>query len=199
MNTKQLSVIALLGAPFLCIGVYVEANYAPLGNSWWTGVWGLLYITGWMASLKALRRLKLAGSSRFGNGIVWVVMATLIMANVSNVWQLIAPTYKPVLFMVLDMGWPVSNVLMLGVGVAVLRANRLSGWQRWVPLAVGAWLPLTMALSRTPIVLHFSNLYSAVAWTLLAVVVLSESIRQQRAHVISGIAIRDDFHPVATP
>ena len=199
MNTKQLSLIALLGAPFLCIGVYVEANYTPLGNSWWTGVWGLLYITGWMASLEALRRLKLAGSGRFGNRIIGVVLATLTMANVSNVWQLIAPTYKPLLFTVLDIGWPVSNVLMLGVGVAVLRAKRLQGWQRWVPLAVGAWFPLTMTVSRTPIVLHFSNLYSAIAWTLLAVVVLSESVQQQRAHVISGIAIRDDFTQVTTP
>lgn len=183
MTTNQLCLVALLGAPFLCIGVYVEAYYAPLGNSWWTGVWGLLYITGWIASMEAMRRLNLAGTDRFGRSIVWVVLATLLIANVSNVWQAVAPTYKPVLFVALDMGWPVSNVLMLAVGVAVLRANRLRGWQRWVPLAVGLWLPLTMAVSQTPIVLHVSNLYSAVAWSLLAVVLLRETARPVKNRV----------------
>ena len=93
MTTKQLSIIALLGAPFLCIGVYVEANYAPLGNSWWTGIWGLFYITGWMASVEAMRRLALTGTDRFGKRILPVVLVSLLIANLSHVWQAVAPSY----------------------------------------------------------------------------------------------------------
>lgn len=192
MNTNQLAIIALLGAPFLAIGVYVEAYYPAFGNSWWTGVWGLLYMTGWMAGMNVMRRLNLAGTDRFGKAIVRVVLGTLAVANVSNVWQFVAPTYKPTVFWLLDICWPLSNLLMLAVGVAVLRTKRLSGWQRWVPLVVGFWFPLTMAVSRTPIVLHFSNLYSAITWALLAIVLLTASVRQQRTQVISGIAIRDN-------
>lgn len=192
MKTNQLALIALLGAPFLGIGVYAEAYYPAFGNSWWTGVWGLLYITGWMAGMEVMRRLNLAGTDRFGRTIVRVVLVTLTVANLSNIWQGVAPTYKPTVFWMLDMGWPLSNLLMLAVGVAVLRSKRLSGWQRWVPLTMGLWFPLTMAVSRTPIVLHFSNLYSVIAWTLFALIMLAEATRHQRAQVISGIAIRDD-------
>lgn len=192
MNTKQLSIVALLGAPFLAIGIYVEAYYPTLANSWWAGVWGLMYTTGWMASLEVMRRLNLAGTDRFAKGIVWVVPGTLTFANVSNVWQVVAPTYKPTVFWILDTGWPLSNLLMLAVGVAVICARRLPGWQRWIPLAVGLWLPLSVVVVRTPIGLHFSNLYSAVAWTGLAIVMLTESVRQRETHVISGIALRDD-------
>lgn len=115
MNTKLLCLLALLGAPFLAIGVYVEAYYARLGNSWWTGVWGLLYITGWMAAIEVMRRLRLTGANPFGQRIIPVVLGTLLIANVSNGWQAVAPTYKPLLFMVLDSAWPLSNLLMLAV------------------------------------------------------------------------------------
>lgn len=107
-----------------------------------------------MAGIEVMRRLNIAGPDRFGRGIVRVVLATLLLANVSNVWQAVAPTDKPALFIALDMDWPLSNVLMLAVGVAVLRAKRLPGWQRWVLLAVGLWLPLSITIKQTPIVLH---------------------------------------------
>ncbi len=180
MKNRSLIRIALLGAPFLCIGVYVEMNYAHLGNSWWTGVWGLLYITGWMASLEVMRRLQLTGTDPFGRRIVPLVLCMLLVANISNAWQWVAPTYKPLLFVILDLAWPLSNVLMLGIGVAVLRSRRLHGYGRWVPLTVGLWFPLTMAVSQTPIVVHFSNLYSLLAWTALALVIGRESDRQAR-------------------
>lgn len=128
-----------------------------------------------MASLTALHRLRLAGTNRFGRGSVAAVLAVLVVANVSNVWQLVAPAYKPAFFWALDMAWPLSNVLMLAVGVAVLRAGRLTGGARWVPLAVGLWLPLSLALKTTLVGLHVSNLYSAVAWMLLALVLRSKS------------------------
>lgn len=187
MKNPQLLAIALLGAPFLCIGVYVEMNVAPLANSWWTGVWGLLYMTGWLASLKLMRRLQLTSTDPFGRHIVPIVQFSLLVANVSNVWQLVAPTYKPLLFTVLDMAWPLSNILMLAVGVVVLRAGRLRGYGRWVPLAVGLWLPLTLALSPTLMAVHFSNLYSLFAWTFLAMVMWRESSQQERFNYFDSV------------
>ncbi|GAB3330275.1 hypothetical protein GCM10027299_34660 [Larkinella ripae] len=190
MNTKQLCLLALMGAPFLAIGVYVEAYYAPLGNSWWTGVWGLLYITGWMGAVEAMRRLRLTGTDWLGRRITPLVLGTLLIANLSNLWQLVAPTYKPLPFMVLDLAWPLSNLLMLVVGVATLRARQLRGVGRWIPLAVGLWFPLTMAVSRTSIVLHFSNLYSALLWSLMALVVWRAANHQK-----SDGALRDPSSP----
>jgi hypothetical protein len=65
---------------------------------------------------------------------------------------------------------------MLVTGLAVMQAKKLHGWSRFVPFAVGLWLPLSMLL--TPMLLgsntaslYFSSVYSASAWLLLGVCV----------------------------
>ncbi|MGA0560473.1 hypothetical protein ACO2Q8_27660 [Larkinella sp. VNQ87] len=190
MNLKFLTIIAFLGAPFLAVGVYTEVYFPALSSSWWTGLWGLLYCTGWMGSLEALRRLELAGTDRFGTGNVWSIQIGLIVANASNVWQLVAPSYKPDFFWILDTAWPLSNLLMLPLGIAVLRAHRLSGLQRWVPLAVGLWLPLSMALRQTAVGLHVSNGYSLIAWSVLALTVRQAGKNKRRFTRSEKLAIQ---------
>lgn len=179
MSSKNLCVFALLAAPFLCIGFYVEEYYPPAANSRWTGAWGLIYMTGWMASMVILQRHRLTGNNRYSRNITWLVVYTLILANISNLWQLMAPTYKPFIFWIFDFGWPLGNILMLIVGVAVLRANRLRGWKRWVPLGVGLWLPFSFAVQDTPLGLHLSSIYSLVGWSLLALVLYRETTLQK--------------------
>ncbi|RIV18072.1 hypothetical protein DYU11_29385 [Fibrisoma montanum] len=176
MNNKTLGVLALLGAPSMAIGIYVEDQFKPLANSWWTGVWGIVYITAWMGSMVALNRIGATGSSRFGRTLPLIMLGTLAIANVSNGWQLVAPTFKPTLFWALDMCWPLSNVLMLIYGITVIVANRLPGWQRFVPLLCGLWLPMALTSKFwLPSELGFSlvTAYSAVAWSLLALVILT--------------------------
>ncbi|SKB78489.1 hypothetical protein [Dyadobacter psychrophilus] len=179
MNTRLLILAALIGAPFMCIGVYVEAKFPGVGQPWWTGVWGLIYITGWLAGMEAMRRLRLAGNDPLGKWAVVLVMIALFLADISNVWQLVAPDYKPSLFWALDIFWPVSHVLMLLVGIATVRAKVLGPYQCWLPVVMGLWFPLTMVLSRTPIVLHFSNIYSLIAWTSMALI-LWQRARMQK-------------------
>ena len=83
----------------------------------------------------------------------------------------------PFLFWALDIFWPVSHVLMLAVGVATIRAKQLGRFQSWLPVVMGLWFPLTMAISQMPVVLHFSNIYSFIAWTLMAVALYKISVR----------------------
>jgi hypothetical protein len=128
MKTNLLATAAVIGAPFMGIGVYVEAYNLPLNQFWWTDFWGLMYITGWLAGMEVMRRLALTGYDRFGQAIIPVVMSTLVLGMLSNVWHLVAPSYQPTFFWVLDTCWPLSHVLMLGVGVAVLRAKKLTGF-----------------------------------------------------------------------
>ncbi|QRQ99795.1 hypothetical protein [Dyadobacter sandarakinus] len=175
MKTNLLAAVALLGAPFMCIGVYVEAYNLELNQPWWTGVWGLIYITGWLAGMEAMRRLALTGDDLFGYWVVRIVMVTLVIADISNVWQLIAPAYKPFLFWALDICWPLSHVLMLAVGAATIRAKKLGDYRAWLPVAMGLWFPLTIILSKTSFVLHFSNIYSLVIWTLMAFILMQQA------------------------
>ncbi len=177
MNNKTLGTLALIGAPFLGLGMTVEQRYKPLHDSWFTGVWGLIYISAWLCSIIALRRLEVTGRSRFGKGILRVITGTLLIANVSNVYQLLFPGEKTATYYALDAFWPISNLIMAGVGITVIAAKGLPGWRRYVPLAAGLWFPFTvlcMALmgsweAATPV----SSLYTAVAWTVLAMVVLT--------------------------
>ncbi len=190
MNNKTLGTLALIGAPFMWLGMHLEGTYGNLSNSWFTGVWGLLFISGWFCSIIALRRMQATGQSKFGKGILSVIMGTLVLSNLSNVYQLLLPKDKSPLFIALDAFWPISNLIMLAVGIAVIASRGLSGWRCYVPLLVGCWFPLAMVsrvllgnwLAGFPVV----GLYSAVAWTLLAVVVLtsrsSQSVIRQGAY-----------------
>ena len=61
---------------------------------------------------------------------------------------------------------------MIVTGIAVLRANQLQGWHKWVPLIVGCWLPVMLLLKGLGIEnLYLAGFYSAIAWTLLAIVI----------------------------
>jgi hypothetical protein len=97
------------------------------------------------------------------------------LANVSNLYQMLLPGHSSALFFALDAFWPLSNLAMVVVGIAVIGAKVLSGWRRYVPLAVGLWFPLTMLgvalVGRTSPYLFYVPYYSALAWMLLALAV----------------------------
>jgi len=191
MNNKVLGIAALVGAPFLALGFLLEDAFQPLKDSWWTGAWGLLYISAWMGSMLALRRIKAGGDTWIGRNLPTIMLVTLFLADLSNVWQLFAGDYKPTFFWVLDAFWPISNLLMLVYGITVIVSGRLYGWQRFVPLFCGIWFPTAMATkvfevdtAGFPLVIF----HSALAWSLLAVVVLLNSgSRRERAKVAYSV------------
>ncbi|WP_460970516.1 hypothetical protein [Spirosoma migulaei] len=191
MNHKILGLLGLIGAPTLGVGMYLESIHHPLASSWFVKTWGLLYISGWLSSMEGLRRLEATGSDRFGKTIIRVVLVTLCLANVYNVWEMIDPKSTSILYFIVDMNWPLSNLLMVAVGIAVLRARRLYGWQRWIPLFMGFWLPLAFSLSKlvglTSSVMLISGAYSALAWSLLAITVLTTRVTEPRASGLSNL------------
>jgi hypothetical protein len=96
-------------------------------------------------------------------------MSFLALANGFNIYELVQPTAQTLLFRVLDIFWPLSNVFMLFTGVAVATSGWLAGAKKFVPLIVGLWLPfssvLVLLFSRNASVLLAINLYSLLAWT----------------------------------
>lgn len=78
--------------------------------------------------------------------------------------------------MFLDLFWPLSNVIMLIVGITVIVAGRLQGWKRYIPFATGLWFPLALLCSfidNSLVSFLFGGFYSVVAWTLLAFVIIT--------------------------
>jgi hypothetical protein len=172
MTNKQLGTLALAGAPALLIGMYTEKVSPQFTDSWFTGLWGLVYISAWMCSHTVLYRIESAGR-RFGKWLMRIMFVTLAIANISNVIQFLASADKPSFFFYLDVCWPLSNVLMLVLGITILVNKRVAGNLRFIPLGCGLWLPFTLVIfylfSPTPLMNLISGLYSMTMWGLLAI------------------------------
>jgi hypothetical protein len=189
MNNRLLGTLALLGAPSLLIGHTLESIYPSLTGTSFYGVYGFIYISGWMCSIELLRRNLATGKSLFGRFIIRLILGTLLLANSSNVYAIVAPKNQSTVMMVLDSFWPISNLVMLILGITVLVTKGLFGWKKFVPLLAGLWFPFAMAsralLSGIHLPFDLVFTYSALAWTLLAAVAITykkagkqETIRQ---------------------
>lgn len=176
MNNKLLGSLALVGAPFLCVDMYLHASPDPnqFNTTSLSGLLELIYMLGWQCSIIGLWRLGATGQDRFGRIIVPLIMGTLTLANIWNIYVIILPNHNTLLYHILDLFWPISNLVMIGVGVAVIRAKKLTGWSRYVPLICGLWFPVTTLIGVAGVGAAFdiSNIYTATAWSLLAVVIL---------------------------
>lgn len=125
----------------------------------------------------ALKQMGAFGEGRFGKILFGVQISFLALANGWNVYEIIAPRAGTILYTILDLFWPLSNVCMLVSGITILANRTLTGWQRYTPFLVGLWLPFVILLwvlfSRTQEVLLVGNLYSAVTWALMAVAIIT--------------------------
>src|SRR5690349_16049299 len=82
MCNKILAIVALLGAPFLCID-FLD-NQANTSDSWTTGLYGFIYMGGWMASVVGLFRVNAAGTHTAGRIILLIQLLLLVVAQVFN-------------------------------------------------------------------------------------------------------------------
>lgn len=173
MTNKQLGTIALIGAPVMFIGVIAEYLFTGLQDSWFTGIWGIIYITAWMCSLLVLQRIQVAGNG-FGKWLIRFMFFTLTVANISNVIQLFAGKEVPWYFFQIDLFWPLSHALMLVLAITVLFYNRVNNTSKLILIGAGLWLPIALTLlavfGKTLPVLVFPGLYHATMWSLMALI-----------------------------
>jgi hypothetical protein len=185
MTNKQLGTLAIIGAPAMFLGVYLETSNASLKDTWFTGAWGIIYITAWMCSLLVFYRNQVAGDG-FGKWLMRVMFVTLTIANISNVIQLLAPNNKPAYFFYIDMCWPLSNVLLLVLGITIAIKGRLQGAARYIPLAAGLWLPIALGslavFGESKLMFFLTGLYSAIMWTLMGIV--ARNLPEERSQLV---------------
>ncbi|HYE53184.1 MAG TPA: hypothetical protein VD996_00020 [Chitinophagaceae bacterium] len=193
MNNRILGILAFIGAPFLCIDQMVHGQNGPQSGFEHTsvsGLFNLIYMLGWMCSIAVLRRIKATGTAGFGKAILVIQLCTLTLANVWNVYEIIAPGSESTLYFILDLFWPISNLVLLIIGITVIRARRLQGWKRFVPLLAGIWFPVSIVLFFTAgqgyLTMVLSGLYSAVMWTLLAYVSYTSEEEGAVVHNLAG-------------
>ena len=187
IKKKRLGILALMGAPFLFIDMLVGAKLPDFAESvpWFSGFAGLFYITGWLASMENLRQL----SENKKHGFTWyaicLVMFTLIIADLSNIWAIVS-TARPAIYFILDAGWPVSHLLMLPVAWAVIRGSLLKGYRKYLPLLMGLWFPVCMLIGKNDFGPYFGGIYSTFIWFLFAIA----GMRAQNSPVVSHYLLK---------
>jgi hypothetical protein len=174
MNSTLLKIIALIGAPFLLIDFYVNgaaAGGADYEHTSLSGLLGLIYMIGWSCSIFALIKGN-KGEKRIIRTLGIVQLGLLSLANLWNIYEIISPGANTLLFNILDLFWPISNMFMLVFGIVASRTSELEGWNKFAPLAAGLWLPfsilLNVLLKDPELVTMLSGTYSWLAWSWLA-------------------------------
>jgi hypothetical protein len=131
---RLLGALGLLGSPIMLIQVLstVPDSQRPL----WVVLLELLYVAGWMASTVALRSLRATGTGKFASVFFIVQLVGLSMAFCWTVLEGAGVERSNIFFIITDICWPLSHLLMLVTGVLVTRTARLPVWARVAPFFV---------------------------------------------------------------
>jgi len=144
-----------------------------------SGVRNFIFMTGWLCSVLGLYKLQAMGNKRRQRIIMILQLAFLFLTEVWCIIEMSAPTTHSIIFSALNFLFPVAGFFMIVTGIVILRARRLKGWRRYIPLLAGFWFPQTVAIyifaqnNLTPLVL--SGIYSTIVFSLLGFCVATEN------------------------
>lgn len=178
MNNRMLGIIAMICAPALLIeGLLLRGQE----NAVITGVASMVFMAGWICSNIGMRRMWATGTGKWGRAVLLVQLVGLVLAFMFGFFEATGLLGREsIIFNVTDVAWPLSMLWMIVVGITVIAAKRLSGWQRFVPLLCPLWLlsaAVGLVLGET-VALIAGFGYAAVFWALLGYVVLLSESRQ---------------------
>ena len=164
VSTFTLSLIAMAASPFLFIQLYLD----DWGVTSTGGLCGFIYMTGWACTIVALLRLNATGAGEKNKVILYIQLATLTIAQAWNVWTIADPQNSNQLYAIIDFFWPMSNITLLIAGIIIAVKGVLRGWQRYIVLIAGSWLPFSLIIfgliGQETASLILSGGYSTIAW-----------------------------------
>jgi hypothetical protein len=181
MNHRILGTIAMICAPALLI----EALIDPIDpNPLTIGIASFVFMLGWLCTNIAMQQMQAIGTGLAAKIVLRVQMVGVTLAMIFGVIE--AGQLLPddnIIFIITDLCWPLSMLFMLVVGIMAIRANRWAGWQRFMPLICGLWLPGSMLIriiggegQTMELVSTFIGFgWTAVAWFVLALIVRSNA------------------------
>jgi hypothetical protein len=181
MNDRVLGTIAMICAPALLIEALILRGQE---NNVVTGIASMVFMAGWICSNMGMRRMRATGTGTWGRAVLLIQLVGLVLAFIFGFIEATALLDENnIIWAVTDLAWPLSMLWMLVVGVSVIVARQLSGWQRFVPLLCPFWLPITLFLAAAfgEWAGYIGLGYAAVLWGLLGYVVLLGSDSRQGA------------------
>src|SRR5918997_6636185 len=138
MNDRIMGTIAMFCAPSLLIEELLRQGQE---NAVITGIASMVFMAGWICSNTGMQRMRAAGTGKWGRAALLIQLVGLVLAFMFGFFEATGLLGRSsIIFNITDAAWPLSMLWMLVVGITVIRANRLSGWQRFVPLLCPFWL-----------------------------------------------------------
>ena len=176
MDNRVLGAIAMICAPAM-LGFLLGGE----DNALITGIASMVFMAGWICSNVGMQRMWATGTGTWGRAVLLIQLVGLVLAFIFGFIEATALLDENnIVFVVTDAAWPLSMLWMLVVGITVIRAKRLSGLQRFVPVLCPFWLPLVALGSVFGDAAGIIGLaYSAVLWFLLGYVVVRSDSRQR--------------------
>ena len=176
MNNRALGTIAMICAPALLIEQLLRGEQE---NALITGLASMVFMAGWICSNIGMWRMRATGTSKWGRAVLLIQLVGLVLAFLFGFFEATGLLDRESLFFnVTDAAWPLSMLWMIVVGISVIVAKRLSGWQRFVPLLCPFWLPIAIAFGDAGGIVGFG--YAAVLWALLGYVIVRSDSPQSR-------------------
>ena len=186
MNDRILGTIAMICAPAMLIGLLLEdLLLRGQENAVVTGITGSVFMGGWICANIGMQRMRAAGTGKWGQAVLLIQLAGLVLAFMFGLFEATGLLGREsIIFNIMDAAWPLSMLWMLVVGIAVIRAGRLSGWKRYVPVLCPFWLLIAIVGSiafgdTAGGLLGFG--YAAVLWVLLGYIVYGSEGEQVAA------------------
>lgn len=172
MNDRILGTIAMICAPALLIEELLRQGQE---NALITGIMSMVFMAGWICSNTGMRRMRAAGTGKWGRAVLQIQLVVLVLAFMFGLFEATGLLGREsIIFNITDAAWPLSMLWMLVVGITVIGARRLSGWQRFIPLLCSFWLPIAIAGSMAfgDTIGGFLGFgYAAALWGLLGYIV----------------------------
>lgn len=177
---RTLGLATLLTAPAMTVEAarhgfqqVANENTDPLGAL----LYGLFSV-GWLCGVLGLRHLRATGTGKTGRWLLTALCVTVTLAVLQSGMDLLKVPTGNSLYMVTDLAWPLSMLLTLVVGVATVFARQLGGWTRFVPLFMGAFIPIMVIQGALGLNLpYLFEAHTILAWGLLGVSLITAAPR----------------------
>ncbi|MED7931193.1 hypothetical protein SMD20_43725 [Nonomuraea sp. LP-02] len=144
-RTRISGLLLAAGAVAWSVGTVIVGDRVQEGVQTLDTVTGMVFVAGLFAFVWTVHVTRSAG-----DGWTRVIPVGLLVllpgAFVTNALSFGYATYDefPLPLLILDACWPLSQLGMLALGIAVAIRGRLRGAVRWLPLLAGLWFPVTV-------------------------------------------------------
>ncbi|MEV4098561.1 hypothetical protein [Streptosporangium saharense] len=144
-RTRIAGILLAIGSTAWAIGTVIVGDKIQEGIQTLDTVTGMLFVVGLFAFVWTVMATRGAGDgwTRIIPAGLLVLLPGAFLLNALSFGYARHDDF-PLPLMILDACWPLSQLGMLVLGIAIATRGRARGANRWLPLLAGMWFPVTM-------------------------------------------------------